>query len=118
MQWNFYKVPEYAKTDDGWRLPLAKKQARRDRQIQREAEAEPIQSQPEILYVHSAEIGVTLPPHPEEIFAVFRLLNRQHKVTKNDRVMVEHLPFQVGQQICLDDVLMIGTKEYTAIGRP
>ena len=32
--------------------------------------------------------------------------------------MVEHLPFKVGEQICLDDVLMIGTKDYTAIGRP
>ena len=32
--------------------------------------------------------------------------------------MVEKLPFEPGQQICLDDVLMIGTKDYTAIGRP
>ena len=32
--------------------------------------------------------------------------------------MVEHLPFKIGEQICLDDVLMIGTKDYTAIGRP
>lgn len=32
--------------------------------------------------------------------------------------MVEKLPFEVGQQICIDDVLMVGTKDYTAIGRP
>ena len=36
----------------------------------------------------------------------------------NDRVMTEKLPFEVGQQICLDDVLMVGTKDYTAVGRP
>ena len=70
------------------------------------------------MYVHNAELGVTLPPLPNEMFAVFRLMNRQHKVTINDRVMVEKLPFKVGQQLCLDDVLMIGTKDYTAVGRP
>ena len=32
--------------------------------------------------------------------------------------MVEMIPFEVGQQICIDEVLMIGTKDYTAIGRP
>jgi ribosomal protein L21 len=32
---------------------------------------------------------VTLPAHPERIYAVFRLGNRQFKVTKDDRVMVE-----------------------------
>ena len=52
------------------------------------------------------------------MFAVIRLLNRQHKVSKDDRVMVEKLPFEVGKQICIEDVLMVGTKDYTAIGRP
>ena len=35
-----------------------------------------------------------------------------------DRVMVEQMPFTIGQQLCLDDVLMVGTLDYTAIGRP
>ena len=61
---------------------------------------------------------MTLPPAADQIFAVIRLLNRQHKVSKDDRVMVEKLPFPVGEQICIDDVLMVGTKDYTAIGRP
>ena len=25
---------------------------------------------------------------------------------------------EVGQQICIEDVLLVGTKDYTAIGRP
>ncbi len=25
MKWDFYKVPEYARIDEGWKLPLAKK---------------------------------------------------------------------------------------------
>jgi len=68
--------------------------------------------------VHNAEIGVTIPAHPEQIFAVFRMANRQHKVMKDDRVMVEKIPYEVGTKICIDEVLMIGTKDYTAIGRP
>ena len=32
--------------------------------------------------------------------------------------MVEKLPFTVGEQICLNDVLLVGTTEYTAVGRP
>jgi large subunit ribosomal protein L21 len=42
----------------------------------------------------------------------------QFKVTKDDRVMCEKLDFEVGQQIEIDDVLLIGTKDYTCIGRP
>ena len=76
MQWKFYKVPEYAKTDDAWRIPLAKKQEKRARQLEREAQAGPIENQKEILYVHNADVGVTLPAAPDQIFAVIRLLNR------------------------------------------
>ena len=36
----------------------------------------------------------------------------------NDIIRVETLPFEVGAQICLDDILMVGTIDYTAIGRP
>ena len=118
MKWDFYKVPEYAKLDEGWKLPLAKKQEKRAKQIEREAERGPAEHQNEIIYVHNAEVGVTLPPASDQIFAVIRLLNRQHKVIKDDRVMVEKLPFEVGKQICIEDVLMVGTKDYTAIGRP
>ena len=37
---------------------------------------------------------------------------------RNDRLMVENLSYPIGQQICINDVLMIGTQDYTAIGRP
>ena len=52
------------------------------------------------------------------MFAVMRIGNRQHKVTKDDRVMIEKIDIEVGQQICIDDILMVGTEDYTAIGRP
>ena len=68
--------------------------------------------------MHNADIGVTIPAHPEKIFAVFRLKGRQYKVVKNDKIQAEQMPFEIGTQVCFDDVLMIGTTDYTAIGRP
>lgn len=32
--------------------------------------------------------------------------------------MVEQIGQPVGTQLCIDDVLMVGTNDYTAIGRP
>ena len=76
MMWEYYKVPEYAKMDRMWRVPLAKKEARKARKAEAEKAREPVVAQDEILYVHNAEFGVTLPPLPNEMFAVFRLMNR------------------------------------------
>ena len=42
----------------------------------------------------------------------------QYKVTKDDRVMVEKLEYDVGQQIEFEEVLLVGTKDYTCVGRP
>ena len=75
MKWEFYKVPEHSKIDQGWKVPLARKQRKRAAKKVREAAVE-ITDQAPILYVHNAEIGVTIPAHPEQIFAVFRMGNR------------------------------------------
>lgn len=32
--------------------------------------------------------------------------------------MCEKLPFEVGQQLELDEVLLVGTQDYTTVGRP
>ena len=52
------------------------------------------------------------------MFAVLKIYNMQYKVTKDDRVMVEKLEYDVGQQIEFEEVLLVGTKDYTCIGRP
>jgi large subunit ribosomal protein L21 len=52
------------------------------------------------------------------MFAVVKIYDNQYKVSKDDRIMVEKLPFEVGKQIEFDEVLLIGTKDYTAVGRP
>ena len=53
------------------------------------------------------------------MFAVVRIKGLQYKVTKDDRLMSEKLDdFEVGQQIELEEVLLVGTKDYTCVGRP
>ena len=73
-----------------------------------------------MVYVHDAQKGITLPNHPDLIFAIMRVKGLQYKVAKDDRVMLENLggEFQVGQQLVFDEVLMIGTQDYTSLGRP
>ena len=90
----------------------------KERRALREASEEPVQSQDAVIYVHSPERGVSIPAHPEEIFAVIRVNGKQLKVLNDEVVRVERLPFEVGQQISITDVLMVGTMDYTALGRP
>ena len=49
-----------------------------------------------------------------------RVQGNQHKVAKDDRVIVESLgeEFHVGQQLVFDEILMVGTTDYTSLGRP
>ena len=63
--WDAYQVKQYVRRDNQWRVPLARKKLAKERQRLREENAEPIKEEPEILYVHNADIGVTIPPHPE-----------------------------------------------------
>ena len=48
--------------------------------------------------MHEIDNGISLPPNPEEIFAVIKVKSMQYKVAKDDRLMTELLPFDVGQQ--------------------
>mgnify|MGYP003352377035 CR=1 FL=1 len=74
-----------------WKVPLMRKRLKRAQREQREADREPAPAQDAVVYVHNAEAGVTLPVDPEKIFAVIRILGRQHKVLKDDRIMIENL---------------------------
>ena len=62
-----------------------------------------------------------MPPHPEKIFAVINVKGTQFKVAKDDRVIMDNLNVEgaeVGKQIIFDDILMVGTPDYTKLGRP
>jgi len=53
-----------------------------------------------------------------ESFAIVHVAGHQYKVTKGDTVMVDKLPVDIGEDIILSKVLMVGTKDFTAIGTP
>ena len=43
---------------------------------------------------------------------------RQYKITKDDLVIFDKTPFKSGDSFIIDKVLMIGSTDYTSIGRP
>ena len=73
-----------------------------------------------MILVHDAEKGITLPPHPEKVFAIINVKGTQFRIVKDDRIVMEQLgeEFNVGDQLIFEDVLMIGTQDFTALGRP
>ena len=103
---------------DQWKIPLARKQARRERKLEKEASFVPPEDQQQLFVVHNPTLPVTYPQDPYGIFAIINIKGKQYKVTKDWSVMIETLPFEVGQQIVIDQVMMIGTKDYTSLGRP
>ncbi|XP_019853186.1 PREDICTED: uncharacterized protein LOC105313039 [Amphimedon queenslandica] len=53
-----------------------------------------------------------------KLFAVVCLAGRQHKVTSNDTLVVNSLEAETGSQIFLNKVLLVGSEDFTLIGRP
>ena len=79
---------------DKWQVPLQRKQIKRQRKLLNPVV--PNMPKPEIFYVHNPAEGVLVPPNPEQMFAVVRVKGIQYKVVKDDRVMMEKLPFDIG----------------------
>ena len=55
------------------------------------------------------------------MFAVISVKGQQFRVMKDDRVILERLGDefrQVGSQLVFDEVLMVGSADYTSVGRP
>lgn len=61
-------------------------------------------------------------PKPEvapPMFAVVVMGSKQYKVSPGDRIMIDRIQGpDIGEHIALKKVLLVGTPEYTAIGRP
>jgi len=54
----------------------------------------------------------------EDSFAVVLVGGHQYKVTKGDELMVDRLLVPVLSDLLLDKVLMVGSQDQTALGRP
>lgn len=53
------------------------------------------------------------------LFAVIYLAGKQYKITESDIVIVRgYWPPNVGDQIKLEKVLLLGSKDFTLVGRP
>ncbi|XP_046573667.1 39S ribosomal protein L21, mitochondrial-like [Haliotis rubra] len=58
-------------------------------------------------------------PDLGRLFAVVHVGGKQRKVTAEDIIIVEHnFPPTVGDKIRLEKVLMVGSKDFTMVGRP
>lgn len=71
------------------------------------------------MVVHEPALPITLPPREEETFAVVTVSGSQHKVMKDDLLLANYLAeYDINDQVVFDGVLMVGTKEFTLLGRP
>jgi large subunit ribosomal protein L21 len=52
------------------------------------------------------------------VYAVVRSGARQYRAEAGDTILVERLPVEVGQQLELDDVLLVADGERVEIGQP
>lgn len=53
------------------------------------------------------------------LFAVVQLCGKQFKVTENDLIIVEgYWPPNPGDELRLEKVLLVGSKDFTLVGRP
>ena len=52
------------------------------------------------------------------MYAVLRTGGKQHRVEKGERIKVERLDGDVGTQITIDDILLVGGEGATKIGQP
>lgn len=52
------------------------------------------------------------------MYAIVRSGGRQYRVSAGDQLLVEKLPFQPGQEITLDEVLLVASEDGVQIGTP
>lgn len=55
---------------------------------------------------------------PPTIFAVVQVGGHQYKVTEGEHIIVDQIPIEVGTEIILNKVLLVGGQTFTAIGTP
>jgi large subunit ribosomal protein L21 len=111
--------PLYLKLKYRWQHPLELKKQYRARRAEREQSISPQPAQESKLVVHSfSPISQVTLPRDDQIFAVFKISGFQYKATKDDQIIAEKLPHEIGTQVVFDDVLLVGTPMYTIIGRP
>ena len=75
-------------------------------------------SQLESFFAHNPSQQIAIPALDHNIFAVIQFQGRQHKVTTDDLIMLDKTEYKCGEVIIFDKVLLVGTTDYTSVGRP
>jgi len=110
---------KYRDLIDEWKKPWERKQKRRTRLADEKALETRTDPEAEKFVIHNTALGIQLPTAEDGIFAVVQIGGFQYKVVKDDVVIADKIDdVDINQQIVLDKVYMIGTKDYTSIGRP
>lgn len=110
---------QYTRMNYLWQHPLELKQKYKERRKIREESIEKVQNHECKTVLHSFQPVNEVPlPRDDQIFAVFTIAGSQYKVTKDDSILAEKLPYEIGTQVVFDNVALIGTPSYTIIGRP
>lgn len=52
------------------------------------------------------------------MYAIIRVGNRQYRAEAGTTIDVDRLPHEVGEEIVIDDVLLIGNDDETIVGQP
>lgn len=105
--------------------PLRSAQYFRDLKVKQVAEEEAANAhaienaQPflRVAHPHPSPLEV-LPVSAPAHFAVFRFRNEQYKAVEDDLLMVNLVNAEVGDKIIVDDVLLLGGRDVSLIGRP
>ena len=64
-------------------------------------------------------LDVNQPTTPSDMFAVIAHSGTQYKVSQDDTIVVDKISgVDIGDQIELDEVLLVGSKKTTLVGRP
>jgi large subunit ribosomal protein L21 len=70
------------------------------------------------IYQGAAPKGAQTKQEVKTMFAVIKTGGKQYRVAANDKISIEKLPGEPGDQILFEDVLMVGNAESTTIGAP
>lgn len=64
-------------------------------------------------------MGIEYPAKDSNIFAVVDINGTQHKVTKDDIVVADHMEqYDINDHVVFTKVFLVGTDLYTSVGRP
>ncbi|EAR97909.2 50S ribosomal protein L21 (macronuclear) [Tetrahymena thermophila SB210] len=110
---------QYKRIRDEYQKAAVKKEHRRERIEQIKAERPEIPPEDQKLVIHDPQIGIQYPAIENQIFAVVEILGFQYKVAQDDILTIDWLSeYDINDQVVFDNVLLVGTTDYTSIGRP